>query len=64
MSRPTWPYKIQILDCVKKFLTKTFQAFKLLFVHLLLHVDSWYISNSSIHDYLIIETVNTVASDH
>lgn len=64
MLRPTWAYKIQILDCVKTSPTKTFQAFQLLSVHLLLHLDSWYISNDSIHDDLIIETVNTVTSDH
>ncbi|KAF0768262.1 zinc finger MYM-type protein 6-like [Aphis craccivora] len=64
MLNPIWAYEIQILDFIKISPTKTFQAFKLLSVHLLLHLDSWYISNNSIHDDLIIETVNTVAFDH
>lgn len=64
MLRPTWAYEIQILDCVKTSPTKIFQAFQLFSVHLFLCLDSWYISNNSIHYDLIIETVNTVASDH
>jgi len=60
MLKPIWG---QIWSCTKKSQTKTIQAFQSITLCLPIFA-SLYISNNSIHNYLNIETINTVASNH
>lgn len=63
LLRPIWAYAIQIWGCAKPSQIRTIQAFQSITLRMITSAP-WFVSNSSLHSDLKIESVDQLAKKH
>lgn len=63
LLRPIWEYAIQIWGCAKPSQVRTIQAFQSITLRMITSAP-WFVSNSSLHSDLKIESVDQLATKH
>jgi hypothetical protein len=63
LLRPIWAYAIQICGCAKQSQICTIQAFQSITLRMITSAP-WFVSNSSLHSDLKIESIDQLATKH